>query len=214
MTGLPQGEKRQRPRGSFKPAGLPGDVQHVHILTEPGEALVACGILPRCGMLPRFVEGPWPRSFISKCGKGSAKAPFAGALPRASVSSETSPVLARRVLPSFSWPAREIPPFRKRLQPGDTRGTNPQAKDDEEFVMSRSQNTIVSREPTKTVQTPPDDSQEQEERSADPRGERRRAELDTNRKKEGHEDRHDPGPETDRQAPIGTSVSFPEMFFG
>ena len=109
---------------------------------------------------------------------------------------------------------RRDPSFPKSLRPGDTRGANPKAKDDEEFDMSHSRNTIVPPEPTKTVQNRSDDSQEQEGRSADPRGKRRRTELDRSRKKEGHEDRHDPGHETDGERPVGTVVSFPEMFFG
>jgi hypothetical protein len=80
--------------------------------------------------------------------------------------------------------------------------------------MSRSGRTIVPPEPTKTVQNAPDDSREQRERPAVPHGERRRVEVDRFRKKEGQEDRHDPGQEIDRQGPAGESESYSEMFFG
>jgi hypothetical protein len=80
--------------------------------------------------------------------------------------------------------------------------------------MSHSRRTIVPTELTKTVEDLPNDSQEPVERSADPHGEPRRTRGDRNRNKEGHQDRQDPGNETDGEGPVGTNVCFPEMFFG
>jgi hypothetical protein len=106
------------------------------------------------------------------------------------------------------------PPCRKRYRPGERRGASLQERGDKEFNMSRSRGSIVPPAPMETVQTPPSDSPELKKKSADPRGERQRTEADRNRKKEGHEDRHDQGRETHGERPVGASVSFPEMFFG
>ena len=77
--------------------------------------------------------------------------------------------------------------------------------------MSQSRRTIVPTERTETVEGLPNDSQEPEEKSADPLGVCRRTEFDRSRKKEGHQDRQAPRSE---KGPVGTNVRFPEMFFG
>lgn len=178
------------------------------------EAFVSRGILPPLWQVATSLDPAATTFRLPGEGRDAGKEPFAEALPREWISFESF-LEAGTLLASFLrlTPWRD-PSCRKKFWPGETRGANLQERGDEEFDMSHSRSTIVPPEPTKAIQNPPNDSQEPEERSADPRGERRRTELDRSRKTEGHEDRHDPWHETDGEGPVGTGVSFPEMFFG